>query len=369
MNGGANFTHLPVEERRRQGAAQLAGTKADLHQALNPQTLQTRHLEIISAIEFVVVGVVSDGNPDVAPGTPAHLLDDPTKIRVEFTSGPGAVQQQREREEELRRKAASAAAQRARQIQRAAGPSTWFEAVGDRLAAVKSATTSSVGSIVLMRDRVRETCDVLDWMVATSTNSPRARAFLAQLSNDCSSAVYPSILRDRMRSLIDCVELLLFNEISDGEPRVDAGTPLAEIEDVTRPKVVFGPIGRAASETRPEVSLIDRDSRTVAPALVELTMTPPLNATQRVEYLDAKGRRVDESGKPIEVVTAAQAPAVTVEPPKLVEESAEEPEAQLIEPPAVESAIVAAVVEPAVVEKPAVVEPKREVGEGVRSWP
>jgi hypothetical protein len=70
------------------------------------------------------------------------------------------------------------------------------------------------------RDRVRELCDVLDWMVATWTNAPQARAFLAQLSNDCSSAVYPVVLRDRMRTLIDCVELLLFNKRSDGELRL-----------------------------------------------------------------------------------------------------------------------------------------------------
>jgi len=69
------------------------------------------------------------------------------------------------------------------------------------------------------------------------------------------------------------------------------------------------------------------------------------------------------------IVAIAPASAAAVEPPEqLVEESAEEPEVQLIEPPVAEPVIVAAV-ETTVVEKNVVVEPKREHGEGVRSWP
>lgn len=83
---------------------QLAYIKSELHTAFNPQSLRDRMKDLVDAMEFALGGYISDGNPNQIPGVPASLLDDPTKTRVEFTSGPGAVAQAAER---------AAAAQRA----------------------------------------------------------------------------------------------------------------------------------------------------------------------------------------------------------------------------------------------------------------
>jgi hypothetical protein len=77
---------------------QLAYVKSELHTAVNPMSLRDRVRDLVDAVEFAIGGYVSDGNPNQIPGTPASLLEDPTRTRVEFTSGPGAVQQQQERE-------------------------------------------------------------------------------------------------------------------------------------------------------------------------------------------------------------------------------------------------------------------------------
>jgi hypothetical protein len=77
---------------------QLAYVKSELHTAVNPMSLRDRVRDLVDAMEFAIGGYVSDGNPNQIPGTPASLLEDPTRTRVEFTSGPGAVQQQQERE-------------------------------------------------------------------------------------------------------------------------------------------------------------------------------------------------------------------------------------------------------------------------------
>jgi hypothetical protein len=341
-------------EHRRVAADRLSSCKSDLYQATNTQTIVTRLIEVVDALAIFILGKITDGNPNQTPGLDARLLDDPTKIRVEFTSGPGAVQQQREREAEARKRAQIIAAQRVRQA-RAASPSNWYEEVERRLDAVKSALSTSAGSIVLARDRAREICEVLVW-IATTSNAPAASALYAQVAADLHPAVYPNILRDRIRALIDAVELSLLGEITEGAPRVDPGTPLDQLEDVRRAKVeIVGPIGRAEQATRPDVQLIGRDTLTLAPARVELTVTAPLNDTQRVQFLDAAGRTVDVNGKLVELDTTASAPAAAVEPA-----------VQLIETTVVEAAVVeTVVVEPTVVPP----EKKRAVGEGVRNWP
>jgi hypothetical protein len=84
---------------------QLAYVKAELHTAVNPMSLRDRVRDFVDAMEFAIGGFVSDGNPNQIPGTPAALLDDPTKTRVEFTSGPGAVIQAQQKAEAIQRSA------------------------------------------------------------------------------------------------------------------------------------------------------------------------------------------------------------------------------------------------------------------------
>jgi hypothetical protein len=95
---------IPIEQRLQYARQQLAYIKSETHNALNPQSLNARLKDIIEFLEYFILGELSDGNPNNVPGTPAQFLDDPTKTRVEFTSGPGAVAQ-RNAENEARARA------------------------------------------------------------------------------------------------------------------------------------------------------------------------------------------------------------------------------------------------------------------------
>ena len=78
----------------------LAYIKAELHQSLNVYSINARIRETLDLMEYYLFGAISDAQPNTIPGTPASAIDDPTKTRVEFTSGPGAVMQHQQRQME-----------------------------------------------------------------------------------------------------------------------------------------------------------------------------------------------------------------------------------------------------------------------------
>lgn len=77
---------------------QIRYIKSESHNAFNAQSIRDRVIDTLNVLEYMLTGQVTASNPNTVPGTPADLLDDPTKTRVEFTSGPGAVQQRAERD-------------------------------------------------------------------------------------------------------------------------------------------------------------------------------------------------------------------------------------------------------------------------------
>jgi len=83
-------------ERLAIAKSRLAYIKSECHQAVNPVSIRDRVRDLISLLEFVLCGEISDAQPNVVPGTPAGQLEDPTKTRVEFFGGPGnrGVQQE-----------------------------------------------------------------------------------------------------------------------------------------------------------------------------------------------------------------------------------------------------------------------------------
>lgn len=78
----------------------FAYIKAELHQSMNIYSLRDRVRELADLMEWYLFGAISDAQPNVIPGTPASAIDDPTKTRVEFTSGPGAAMQHQQRIQE-----------------------------------------------------------------------------------------------------------------------------------------------------------------------------------------------------------------------------------------------------------------------------
>lgn len=78
----------------------MAYIKSELHQAVNIISLRDRVRELAELIEFALIGRVQDAQPNIVPGIPAHQIDDPSKTRVEFTSGPGAALQHQQRVEQ-----------------------------------------------------------------------------------------------------------------------------------------------------------------------------------------------------------------------------------------------------------------------------
>lgn len=83
------------DERTRNRIAasvnQLKHIRAELHQAVNAISLRDRVKDIIDVLEYLITERVTTDQPNVLPGTPAALLEDHSKTRVEFTAGPGAV--------------------------------------------------------------------------------------------------------------------------------------------------------------------------------------------------------------------------------------------------------------------------------------
>lgn len=91
-----------VAHQQRQQALSLitrrmAYIKSELHQSMNIYSLRDRVRELAELVEYALTGQISDAQPNVVPGTPAANIDDPTKTRVEFTSGPGAAMQHQQR--------------------------------------------------------------------------------------------------------------------------------------------------------------------------------------------------------------------------------------------------------------------------------
>ncbi len=77
---------------------QIRYIRSESQTAFNAQSIRDRVIDTLNVLEYLLTGQVTSSNPNTVPGTPADLLDDPTKTRVEFTSGPGAAQQRAERD-------------------------------------------------------------------------------------------------------------------------------------------------------------------------------------------------------------------------------------------------------------------------------
>ena len=70
---------------------QLAYLKSELNGSINTIKIRDNVVLVVEALEYLLFGVTSAGDPNYVPGTPASRLEDPTATKVEFTSGPGAV--------------------------------------------------------------------------------------------------------------------------------------------------------------------------------------------------------------------------------------------------------------------------------------
>jgi hypothetical protein len=79
------------QQRITIAAKRLAYIKGECHQAVHPTVIRDRVRELIELLEWLLIGEISNAQPHVVPGVPAGIHEDPSKIKVEFTSGPGAV--------------------------------------------------------------------------------------------------------------------------------------------------------------------------------------------------------------------------------------------------------------------------------------
>lgn len=82
---------MTQQQRAQIVAKRLAYIKSECHQAVHPTVIRDRLRELIETLEWLLIGDVSNAQPNVIPGVPAGVHDDPSKVRVEFVSGPGAV--------------------------------------------------------------------------------------------------------------------------------------------------------------------------------------------------------------------------------------------------------------------------------------
>jgi hypothetical protein len=306
---------MSARERAQASEARLAQIKSDLATSwAGPQLLAERTREISEVLEFIGCADVADVQPAVVAGTPAALLDDPTRTRVEFTSGPGAVlQAEQRRAEQAALEAARLTA--VRQLPAAsamAAPASGVDVARQRLGRIRRDLISSVGSMTLVRDQVAELVRFLgDVFHAAPQGSPGAwsAASLVRTEQELGSSVQPQRLRDRLVEIVTAVEVAMYARASSGEPRVEPGRPPV---DANKVRVEFqSDVGMAGPTSRAEVQLVDRDRPLSAPAVVTAAQLPPPNDTQRVEFVDAQGRAVDSLGRPIETAPPA-APAVVV---------------------------------------------------------
>jgi hypothetical protein len=252
---------VSAKERALASQERLAQIKADLATSWSvPQLLAERAREIAETMEFIVCGDVADVQPAVVAGTPASLLDDPTRTRVVFTAGPGAVvQAEQRRQEEQAREAARVASVRALPAAPVmVAPASGVDLARERLGNIRRGLVAAVGSMTLVRDQLAELVKLLDASFYTSPQgSPGAwaHATLLRTSDELGTSVQPQRLRDRLREVIDAVEGAMYGRLSSGEPRVEPGR---QPVDATKVKVEFiGAIG--ASRSTAEVHLVDRD--------------------------------------------------------------------------------------------------------------
>jgi len=79
-------TVVPQEQRLQHVLPRLAAIRSELYSATYATIVRDRLRETLDLLEFLLTGAVSENQPNQIPGTPASVLDDPTKTRVEFVS-------------------------------------------------------------------------------------------------------------------------------------------------------------------------------------------------------------------------------------------------------------------------------------------
>ncbi len=62
---------------------------------------------------------------------------------------------------------------------------------------------------------------------------------LAYIKSECHQAVHPPTLRDRLRDVIEVLEVLVGGAVSDAQPNVVPGVPLESLDDPSKTRVVF----------------------------------------------------------------------------------------------------------------------------------
>jgi hypothetical protein len=186
---------------------------------------------------------------------------------------------------------------------------------------------------------------------------------LAFLKSEMNTATNPLTIRERLISLVECLEYLLFGQLSNGDPNTIPGTPAELLDTPGKQKVEFtsGPaeVMAAQAQARAKATIAARPlfnpnlpalagPPVVAPSApvtngdVQFIKTNPPDAQavefyagpgatsgsnpngQRVEYVGPNGTPVDENGDPLTApapaiplatLVARAVPAVTAPPP------------------------------------------------------
>lgn len=65
------------------------------------------------------------------------------------------------------------------------------------------------------------------------------RRQLSYIKSECHQAVHPTVIRDRLRDLIEVMEFMLFGGVSNAQPNLIPGVPAGAMDDPSKTKVEF----------------------------------------------------------------------------------------------------------------------------------
>ena len=129
---------------------------------------------------------------------------------------------------------------------------------------------------------------------------------MAHIKSELHQAVHPTVLRDRLKDLIEIMEWLLFGQVSNAQPNIVPGIPANAYEDSSRTRVEFygGP--------QPPQYQVAQARSPINNGDVQFMPGPPPGTSiggQSVEYY-RDGQNVDQNGNP-----TGQQPQFQPQPP------------------------------------------------------
>lgn len=130
---------------------------------------------------------------------------------------------------------------------------------------------------------------------------------LAYIKSECHQAVHPTVIRDRLREVIDVLEFLLFGQISNEQPNLIPGAPANAMDDPSKTRVEFyggpqpaqqpanpfaapSPWGAPAPSAPVTTGDVNFTPSAAPSAQVEYGPVGGASAGQRVEYFDGPPR-------------------------------------------------------------------------------